>query len=270
MLLGALALLAGTLLGGCSGSREDAINPSLDARRIYDKGTQALSVGNYDGAISAFEYLKSVYPFSEYAKQGQLDLMYAYYKHDEPESAVDAADNFLLENPTHPRVDYAHYIKGLANFERDRGPMERLFGVELSERPPKDLEASFRSFAVVANQYPDSIYAADARQRMVYIRNQLARYEIHVARYYMRRTAWVAAVNRSKYVLEHYPQTPSVVSALQVMVTAYDKLGLEELSANSMQVLRENYPDQAKAYGEPGTEVEGSLLERLIQRRSLR
>ena len=262
-----IAVLAA--LAACSSGR-NSVNPEDDARKVYTKGQRALNIGNFSTAINQYEYLQAVYPFSEYARQGQLDLMYAYYRNKEPDAAIEAADQFLLENPTHPRVDYAHYIKGLVNFERERGPVERFFRVDLAKRPPDKLEESYRSFATVANEFPDSVYAQDSRQRMVFLRNRLAQYEVHVASYYMRRGAYVAAANRSKYVLENFQQTPSVVPALQIMVSAYRQLKLDELAEDSMRVLEENYPDQAFAYGERGTEVEGTLLERLILRRNLK
>ncbi|MGB5250866.1 MAG: outer membrane protein assembly factor BamD [Gammaproteobacteria bacterium] len=265
LMLGVLAL--GTT--GCSNSKS-SIDPNEDARELFEKGERALNLGNYNYAVGSLEYLQAVYPFSEYAKQAQLDLMYAYYRAGEAESAIGSADQFLLENPTHPRVDYAHYVKGLVNFQPRKGPMERLVGTDPSQRPQDKLESSFRSFSVIANQYPDSPYAEDARQRMVYLRNQLARYEIHVANYYLRRGAFVASANRARYVLETYPQSESVVTALQIQVSAYRQLGLEELAADSMRVLKENYPDQAFAYGERGTRPEGTLIERFILRRNLK
>lgn len=255
---------------GCSSNKSGTVNPDEDARDIFERAERALNLGNYDYAVSGFEYLTAVYPFSEYAKQAQLDLMYAYYRAGEAESALEAADQFLLENPTHPRVDYAHYVKGLVNFERSRGPLEKLFRVDQSQRPQDNLEASYRSFSVVANQFPDSVYAEDARQRMVYLRNQLARYEIHVAGYYLRRGAFVASANRARYVLETYPQSESVIEALQIQVSAYRQLGLDDLAASSMAVLRENYPDRAVAYGERGSRPEGTLIERFILRRNLK
>ncbi len=264
-----LAVVVLAVATGCSSNRSE-VNPNDDAKKIYEKGQKSLSFSNFNSAIRQYEYLEAVYPFTEYAKQAQLDLMYAYYRNKEPDAAIEAADQFLLENPTHPRVDYAYYIKGLVYFQRDRGPMEKLFKQDLAKRPPHKLEDSYRAFATIATQYPDSIYAEDARQRMVYLRNQLAKYEIYVAGYYIRRGAFVAAANRAKYVLENFQQTPSVVPALQIMVSAYRQLDLPELADDSMKVLKENYPDEAFAYGERGTKVEGTLLERLILRRNLK
>jgi len=267
-LLLALGLLAiGTT--GCSNSKS-SINPDEDARELFEKGERALRLGNYTYAVGSLEFLQAVYPFSEYAKQAQLDLMYAYYRAGEAESAIGSADQFLLENPTHPRVDYAHYVKGLVNFQPPKGPFEKLVGTDPSQRPQDKLESSYRSFAVVATQYPDSPYAEDSRQRMVYLRNQLARYEIHVADYYLRRGAFVASANRARHVLETFPQSESVVTALQIQVSAYRQLGLDELAADSMRVLKENYPDQAVAYGERGSKPQGTLIERFILRRNLK
>jgi outer membrane protein assembly factor BamD len=265
----AAALAAALLLAACGSNRAQEFDAEADAQSIYEKAERALNQGNYGFATTNYEYLMAVYPFSEFAKQGQLDLIYAYYRNDQPDSAIDAADKFILENPTHPRVDYAHYVKGLATFERKRGPLERLSRVDLAKRPPDRLEESYRSFAVVAEQFPESPYAEDARQRMVFLRNRLAQYEIHVAAYYIHRGAWVAAANRAKYVIENFQQTPSVVPALQIMVTAYRQLELEDLAEDSMRVLVENYPDDAVAYGARGsTGVEGTLLEKFILRRN--
>jgi len=255
---------------GCASKGGRTVDPNEDAREMFESGERALNLGNFGYAVSNFEYLTAVYPFSEYAKQAQLDLMYAYYRAGEPESALEAADQFLLENPTHPRIDYAHYVKGLVNFERSRGPLEKLFRVDQSQRPQDKLESSYRSFSVVANQFPDSAYAEDSRQRMVYLRNQLARYEIHIADYYLRRGAFVASANRARNVLQTYPQSESVVPALQILVSAYRQLGLDQLAASSMNVLQENYPDQAVAYGERGSKPEGTLIERFILRRNLK
>ena len=261
------AVLAG--VAGCSSNRGD-VNPNDDARKIFEKGNKSMAFGNYNTAIRQYEYLEAVYPFSEFAKQAQLDLMYAYYRAKEPDAAIEAADRFLLENPTHPRVDYAYYIKGLVYFPRERGPLEKLFKQDLSKRPPNHLDDCYRAFATIATKYPDSIYAEDARQRIVYVRSVLAKYEIHVASFYVNRGAFVAAANRAKYVLENFQQTPSVVPALQIMVASYRQLELPQLEADTMRVLKENYPDQAFAYGEKGTKVQGTLLERLILRRKMK
>ena len=152
--------------------------------------------GNYRDAITYYEQLEARFPFSNPARQGQLDLMYAYYKNREPESAIDQADQFIRENPAHPRVDYAYYIKGLVQFERNPNFLERWFNADLSERPPIDARKSFQAFQTIVERFPNSEYVDDSRQRMIFLRNRLANYEVYVAEYYLKRGAWVGAINR--------------------------------------------------------------------------
>lgn len=259
-------------LAGCSlFKREDpTADPGASARKLFETASAGLRSGNWQTAIAGYESLIAVYPFSDYAKQSQIDLMYAYWRNGEPESAVAAADQFVLENPTHPRVDYAWYLKGLAYFPRERGPLEKLFRIDLTRRPPGELLQSFNAFTRLLQEYPDSPYAADARQRMVYLRNRLASYEVHVADYYLRRDAWVAAANRARHVVENFQETPSVVPALQIMVTAYRKLELQELASDSLRVLAENYPLEAHGWGERDRKETDPALERSTGLRSLR
>jgi outer membrane protein assembly factor BamD len=246
------------------------VDPSADARKLFERASSSMRSGNWEGAISNYEGLTAVYPFSEFSKQAQLDLMYAYWRNDEPESAVDAADQFVLENPTHPRVDYALYIKGLAWVPRERGPMEKLFRVDLARRPPGELMQSFNAFSRLAQEHPDSPYTPDARQRMVFLRNRLASYEIHVADYYLRRSEWIAAANRARYVVENYQETPSVVDALQIMVKAYRELDLAVLASDSMRVLAENYPAEAHPWGERLPKLKDPGMERSTGHQTLR
>jgi outer membrane protein assembly factor BamD len=226
-------------LGGCRNNPERELQSDPD--RAYEAAKRSLNNGNYRNAIRIYEQLEARFPFSNAAKQSQLDLMYAYYKNREPESAVDQADQFIRENPTHPRVDYAHYIKGLVYFERNANFLERLFNSDLSERPPIDARRSFQSFATLLQQYPQSAYAADAQQRMVFLRNRLADYETHVASYYLRRGAYIGAINRAKYVIQNYDGAPAMREALGVMSKAYTRLGLDQLAADAQAVLNENY-----------------------------
>lgn len=236
-----LLIIALTATSGCAAKRgKDRRDATDNARVIYERSERQLLSGNFSSAIAGFEALTAVYPFSEEARQAQLSLMYAYWRNDQPDSAVSAADRFILENPTHPRVDYALYIKGLARFPPQRGAMGRLFRLNLDKRPPGDMRASFNTFAQLLHQHPESVYAEDARQRMIYLRNRLAAHEIIVADFYLRRNAPVAAINRSRYVVENFQETPSVVPALQIMARAYDKLGLEELAADTRKVIAAN------------------------------
>ncbi len=248
LVVGALAVAG---LAGCGSNPETEYDPSVDAKRLYDRANKALRSTNYDSAIGYCEQLSARFPFSDVTKQCQLDLIYAYYKNHEPEAAVDQADQFIRENPNHPSVDYAHYIKGLAYFPRHRGPLEKLFRRDLSRRPPVEVRQSFSALAYLVQNYPDSDYAEDSRQRMVYLRNRLAAYENHVARYYMDRGAAVAAANRAKYVLENYPGAPQARESLALLARAYDNLGMADLAQDTMLVLREN--DPKKNQGKPPT-----------------
>ncbi|HKU16691.1 MAG TPA: outer membrane protein assembly factor BamD [Steroidobacteraceae bacterium] len=237
------ALLA---LSGC-GNRSRAQIGS--AEKLYEEAKHASDIGNYRDAIAYYEQLEARFPFSNPARQGQLDLMYAYYKNHEPESAIDQADQFIRENPAHPRVDYAYYIKGLTQFERNPNFLERWFNADLTERPPIDARKSFQAFQTILERYPNSEYAEDSRQRMLFLRNRLASYEVYVAEYYLKRGAWVGAINRCKYAVENYDGAPQVKRALQIMAESYRKLGMDDLAADSEKVLQANYsnPDQKVA-----------------------
>ena len=243
-----LLVCVGFALGGCHMFRhkkDDSVNPET----LYQRGAKAMHDGNYELAVKVFESLTAKFPFSDQARQSHIDLMYVYYRKHEKESAVDAADSFIRENPTHPRIDYAYYIKGLVYFEREPNFLERWAGVDLSQRPPQDLRKSFEAFSRVVTQYPQSDYAVDARQRMIFVRNRLAEYEVHVADFYMRRGAYVAAIDRSRYVLENYDGAPAVRKALEITAAAYDKLGMAELSADTHKVLATNYRDETTGQG---------------------
>lgn len=236
----ALATLAFMGLAGCGGANK--VKEILgNADKLYEAAKKASDAGNYREATTYYEQLEARFPFSNPARQGQLDLMYAYYKNREPEAAIDQADQFIRENPAHPRVDYAYYIKGLVQFERNPNFLERWFHADLSQRPPIDARKSFQSFQTLLQRYPNSEYAEDSRQRMVFLRNRLANYEVYVADYYLKRGAYVGAINRCKYTIENYDGAPQVRRALEIMSTAYTKLGLNQLAAESQKVLKENY-----------------------------
>lgn len=237
----ALFALCCLSLGACRSTpdRDAQSGPEL----LYQRAHKDLRNQNYGSAIRMYEALEARFPFSDSARQGRLDLMYAYYKNREGESAVDAADQFIRENPTHPRVDYAHYIKGLVFFERTPNLLERLFNVDLGARPPSDARRSFAAFQTIVQQYPRSDYAHDARRRMIYLRNRLADYEVNVARYYMRRGAYVGALARSKYALENYDGAPAVQEALLIMGRAYRELDMNDLADQAERVYIENFPE---------------------------
>src|SRR5262245_15840320 len=234
-----LATIVALATGGCGGDKTKEVVSNPD--RLYEMAKRASDNGNYKNAITYYEQLEARFPFSNAARQGQLDLMYAYYKNHEPESAIDQADQFIQENPAHPRVDYAYYIKGLVQFERNPNFLERWFNADLSERPPIDARKSFQAFQTLIERYPNSEYAADARQRMIFLRNRLASYEVHVAEFYLKRGAYVCAMNPPKYTIENYDGSPHVKEALEVMAQSYRKLGMDALAADTERVLHENY-----------------------------
>ncbi len=241
----ACAVLAAAAVSGCK-SRGDEFDMRGTPERIHSEAQKDLKNGNYPNAVQKLELLEARFPFSEPAKQGQIDLMYAYYRNREPESAIDQADQFIRENPTHPRVDYAYYVRGLALFEGGANWLERVFRADMSKRPPQEARQSFQSFQTLVQQYPKSPYAADARQRMVYLRNRLADYELEVARYYMKRGAYVGALNRARGLIETYDGAPAVIDALKVMESAYRKLDMPDLAQVAEQVRRDNLsPDEA-------------------------
>jgi outer membrane protein assembly factor BamD len=251
------ALLAFALLGtgGCSSLKfwdKDKGDKVIEGspEQLYREAIQDIKSNNYAGAIQRFEMLEARYPFSEQAKQGQLDLIYAYYKNHATESAIDQADQFIRENPTHPRVDYAYYIRGLVYFESGANWLERKFKADIAKRPPHEASKSFQAFQMLVQQYPKSPYAADARQRMIFLRNRLADYEIEVARFYLKRGAYVGAANRAKGVVEGFDGAPAVDDALKILATSYRRLGVEELAKTADSIRAANAytaADQAAA-----------------------
>jgi len=235
--------LALAVLAGCRSSHNlDAklSNPEI----LYERARHNLDSQDYDNAIKLYEALAARFPFSEQARQSRLDLIYAYYRNRETESALDAADQFIRENPTHPRIDYAWYIKGLVEFERTPNALERFFRVNLSERPPQTALKAFNAFRTVVERFPKSEYAHDARRRMIYLRNRLADYDVYVARYYLKRGAYVAAARRARQTIEQYDGAPAVQEALEILIAAYDRLDLGPLAAQTREVYQANFHDQ--------------------------
>lgn len=241
-----LAVFLLITLTACSlfGSKPDDENPAktASAEEMYSKAKKDLDDGGYEEAIKQFESLESHYPYGRYAQQGQLEIAYAYYKQNDPESAIAAADRFIKQYPNNPHVDYAYYVKGLANFNPDIGLFGIAFGQDPTERDPKAAQDSFAAFKDLVTRFPSSQYAPDSRLRMQYLLDALANYEIHVASYYQRRGAYIAAVNRAKEVLTTYQNTPSTRDALQILVRSYDALGLKDLRDDAQRVLDKNFP----------------------------
>ncbi len=237
-----LIIVATTMLAGCS-STDDKPSQDLSEQQIYNRAKEQLKNENYSGAIGSLQLLESRYPFGPYAEQAQLELIYAHYKAYENEAAVEAAARFIRLHPSHPNVDYAYYMKGLANFNADRSVFDRFSKTDKTQRDPGAARDSFNDFSALLSRYPSSEYAADAQMRMIYLRNLLARYEVNVANYYFERRAFLAAANRGRYVVENFQQTPAVSDALAVMVQAYLLLDMPTLANDSLEVLKLNYPE---------------------------
>ena len=238
-----LMLILGSALAGCAGNEEQQTEVQ-NITEAYTKAQEYIARGNYSRGIQIFEAIQARYPFSDLSRQIQLELMYAYYKSGRREQAIDAAETFMRENPIHPRVDYALYIQGLSYFEDDQGILERWFRKDTSGRPPKDIELAYASFRRLVERFPSSEYSPDAEQRMLYIKERLARYENYVADYYLRRGAYVAALNRAKAALERYNGADGNEQSLKIMAQAYDNLGMSDLAADTRRVLAANFPDE--------------------------
>lgn len=213
-----------------------------DDSKFFQQAKQALDDKNYQKAITLYEALEARYPFGDYAAQTQLNVAYAYYKNDDPEAALAAADRFIKVHPRNPSVDYAYYLKGLINYNRGIGFMDRFLPTDSSQRDPGNAKDAYNNFQELIQRFPQSKYVPDARLRMVALRNNMAMYEMHVADFYMRRKAYVAAVNRANYIIKEYQRTPAVPHALKIMEEGYTKLGMDDLAADAKRVFDLNYP----------------------------
>lgn len=248
--LGGLLLAATLTLGGCGLLPEvKDETASWSAQKIYAEAKNNLNEGNFERAVKLFEMLESRYPFGRYAQQAQLEVAYAYYKDNEPISAIAACDRFIKLHPNHPNVDYAYYLKGLANFNEDLGLLGNLVEQDMSERDPKAARDAFLSFKELVTRFPDSKYTPDSTARMKYLVNALAGNEVHVAKYYLKREAWVAAANRAREVLKTYPEAPALEEALAILVVSYDKLKLTDLRDDAQRVLKLNFPNSKYTKG---------------------
>jgi outer membrane protein assembly factor BamD len=234
-----IAILA--LTAACSS--KEVVDENLSEVELYQQAQQDLDNSNYTAATAKLKALESRYPFGRYADQAQLELIYANYKNTEPEAAKSAAERFIRLHPQHPNVDYAYYLKGLTSFDQDVGLLSRFLPLDMSKRDPGAARDSYNEFAQLTSRFPNSRYSPDAKQRMIYLRNLLAAYEIHVADYYLTRQAYVAAANRGRYVVENFQETPSVGDGLAVMVESYQRLHLDELANTSLEALKLNYPN---------------------------
>ncbi len=241
------------IISACASTPDEA-ETGWTAEQFYTEAKAKLDDENYAGAIELYEKLEARYPFGKYAEKAQLEIAFAYYKYDEPESALAAADRYIRLHPTDSHVAYALYLKGLVNYNRGIGFLERFIPTDSSQRDPGSARNAFADFSKLAKKYPDSEYAADARQRMIALRNNLAKYEIHAARYYMKRHAYLAAINRCNYTLEKFQRTTAIPEALEIMITAYEALGMTDMAADTQRVYQINYANGLPDSGKPHSE----------------
>lgn len=239
-----LVLLAA--VAGCSlfhrGKKGDPLD-TLPVEQLYQKGVEALDAGNNDFASRSFQRLISRFPFGAYTEQSQINLAYAQYKDGKPDDAYSTINRFIKTYPTHRHIDYAYYLRGLINFNRSSGFLERYVGQDMSKRDQAFQRQSFDDFNALLTRYPQSRYAADSRQRMIHLRNMMAQADLNVAYFYFKRHAYVASSNRAKTIVETYPQSPQAGDALAIMVKSYRELGQDKLADDAERVLKLNYPD---------------------------
>ncbi len=249
MRMGLIALLCLTLLA-CAGwgrKKEPELGSKEEAAQLFARGEKYMKKEDWELAIDTFERLESRYPFGEYAQKAQLEIAYAHYKLGEPDAAIAAAEEFIKLNPLHKEVDYAYYIKGLANFHRYEGLLDRFIPKDYAALDPEPYQQAFNDFKLLVKRFPDSKYAPDARQRLIYLRNLLARHELLVAEHYEARRAWVAMANRCAYIVQHYEGADIVPDALAKLIKAYRKMGLDEPASEARRVLELNFPERAAA-----------------------
>lgn len=251
-----IALAVG-LLAGCgifSGKEVDETR-GWTAQKLYAEARQELSDRNWENAIKHYERIESRYPFGRFAQQAQIEVAYAHWKNEDIASALASIDRFVKLHPNHPSADYMYYLRGLINFNDDLGLMGFFSGQDLSERDPKAAAEAFSAFKELVTRFPQSKYAPDAIQRMNYLVNALASHEVHVARYYMKRKAYVAAANRTQYALKTYPGAPANEEGLVIMVKAYDAMGMVALRDDAERVMKNNFPDSVYLKGGPRKDV---------------
>lgn len=237
-----ISLYALILISGCSSEPKTENWP---VERFYSEGKEALDNEDFERAIKFYEKLEGRYPFGKYAQQSQLYLIYAYYKSEDPELAIVAANRFLKLYPRHKVVDYVYYLKGLISFKTNQGTLDSFLPLERSQRDQSWAMRAFNDFSLLISRFPNSKYSEDARQRMIYLRDMLAKHELQVAKFYMKRGAYVAAANRAKTVIQSYPRTASVPKALVILAKAYKIVGIDDLSDSALRILKLNYPEHS-------------------------
>lgn len=229
------------VLGGCGALQKSDPMKDWTPEKLYDEAKSQLNSGAYDKAIKLFETLEARYPFGVFAQQAQMEVAYAYYRQNDQAQTLAAAERFIRLHPNHPNVDYMYYLRGLANFN-DRGNLFNFLSPQdPTERDPKAARDAFDAFRQLVERFPESRYAEDARDRLKYLVNAMAQYEVHVAGYYLRRGVFLAAVNRAQTVIKNYPDSPAVKEALTIQVRAYDAMGLNDLRDDAQRVYKKNF-----------------------------
>lgn len=247
--LSVLALAAAALLAACGSTPDDDRTGQWSPNRIYAEAKDEMSAGAFDKAVQLFERLEGRAAGTPLAQQAQLEKAYAHYKAGEQAQAQATLDRFIKLHPASPALDYAYYLKGIVNFNDNLGLLSFVSKQDLSERDQTAAKESFESFRELVTRFPDSRYAPDARARMTYIVNSLAQYEVHVARFYYSRGAYVAAVNRAQSALAEYRDVPALEEALFILMRSYDALGMPQLRDDARRVLQKNYPQSAYLAG---------------------
>ena len=246
-LLNFSALFFAAFLTGCASSGNiDDDTYGMTVAELYQEAKALLTNGEYENAIQHYEKLESRFPYGTYAERARIEMAYAYYKDLQPETAIIAADRFIKLHPNHANVDYAYYLRGLASFDNSVSFLDKLFDQEPSQRDPKSIRKAFKYFSELVQRFPKSRYLADSIQRMKELRETLARYEVHVANFYQRRGAHLAAANRAKYIIENYQGTLAIPDALALMTQSYRKLGMHDLASDAYRVLELNHPEHEK------------------------
>lgn len=235
-------LCAFLFLSACSSDDEFAFS---DEEALYNYASDALASSNWSRAITIFQQLEAQYPFGQYAAQSQIELVYAYYRNGESEAARAAADRYIRLHPDEDNIDYAYYMKGMSFYSEDLRLLGRYMPTDPSKRDPGKARESFTDFSQLVSRFPNSPYSADARARMIYLRNLLAAYEIHVAEFYIERQAFLSSLNRARFVVENYQGAPAVERALEIIIEMYLRLGLTDLADTTLEVLRQNHPNSA-------------------------
>lgn len=237
--------LAALFLVACTSSDYEADRKkNKPAHELYAEAAESLEVGNWKSAIDKLEALDSRFPFGPYSQQAQLDLVYAYYRSGDATPGNAAAERFIRQNAHHPHLDYVYYMKGMINFSAEFGSLKEVLAAPVSERDASTAKKAFDDFAEMLKRFPDSAYANDARQRMIYLRNRLAESEMHAAYYYVKRKAWTAAANRARYVVDHFPGANVTPDALVMLVKCYKALELPYQADEAMKMLKFNYPQR--------------------------